>query len=424
MPYPAIVCRTLIASPSDVEDERRAIPEIIQQWNRDNSFLKRTVLDAVKWETHSTPAMGDRPQEILNKQVVRGCDILIGVFWARLGSPTGKEPSGTVEEIREFIAAGKPVLLYFSGMPIPQNFDAEQWQQLQEFKKECQSRGVVFLYESIDELRELLRSHLSRTVEELKEADPRPRSSTPEPNPTVYEQVERRAAILSFRFDFEAFLRRVLVEWSAERDSEPYALDDAKLVLRRVADDLIEYRSRIVNDAGPLPDLLADATKRLKKLQRHEVFLDGGVSYAEFWREGDEILLLLEVVPTSLDDLLQTEQAVSERNSMRRAASEEIEFNRQHLSRQEYSTPLVLRTDNVGQLLETNSKLPERLVLDLRTYLQNIRAARDVHRATQQTAGDFTPELLKIEELLKIAQVAGANALSFLQVLLQYSRRS
>jgi len=91
MPYSATVYRVLVASPSDVVDERRAIPEIIHQWNRENSFSSKRVLEAVKWETHCTPEMGDRPQEIVNRQVVRDCDILIGVFWTRLGSPNGKE---------------------------------------------------------------------------------------------------------------------------------------------------------------------------------------------------------------------------------------------------------------------------------------------------------------------------------------------
>jgi hypothetical protein len=33
---------------------------------------------------------------------VESGDILMGVFWTRLGTPTGKAPSGTVEEIEHF----------------------------------------------------------------------------------------------------------------------------------------------------------------------------------------------------------------------------------------------------------------------------------------------------------------------------------
>ena len=425
MSYQATVYRVLIASPSDVADERRAIPEIIQQWNRDNALLSKSVLEAVKWETHCTPEMGDRPQEIVNRQVVRSCDILVGVFWTRLGSSTGRESSGTVEEIREFIAASKPVRLYFSRMPVaPESIDPEQWPKLQAFKKECQSSGLVFLYESIDELRDLLRSHLGRTVEKLKEAAGNEQTATTDPAANIYEQVRQTGALLSLRYDYEIFLSKAKAEWSAERDSEPLSLDDAKLLLRRIADGLIEYRSRIAGDAGQVADLLAEATKQLKSLQRHDVFLDGGASYREFWLRGDEILFLLEIVATSLDDALQGKETAIERNSARRAAEEEIEFNEPHLGRQEYSTPSVLRTESVGKLVETDPKLPERLVGNLRNYVQNIRAARDVHALMHGAAGDFLPEQLRIEALLKSALEAGKVAIVDLRVALRYLTRS
>jgi len=60
--------------------------------------------------------MGDRPQAILNKQLGEISNILIGIFWTRLGTHTGQAESGTVEEIEEFMKAGKPVLLYFSNL--------------------------------------------------------------------------------------------------------------------------------------------------------------------------------------------------------------------------------------------------------------------------------------------------------------------
>ncbi len=47
--------------------------------------------------------MGDRPQGIINEQLVNNCDIFIGIFWGRLGTRTGKTESGSVEEIEKFI---------------------------------------------------------------------------------------------------------------------------------------------------------------------------------------------------------------------------------------------------------------------------------------------------------------------------------
>lgn len=71
--------------------------------------------------------MGDRPQAIINKQLLEQSDLLVAVFWTRLGSPTGATNSGTVEEIEEHLAAKKPTMLYFSSAPVrPDSVDNEQ----------------------------------------------------------------------------------------------------------------------------------------------------------------------------------------------------------------------------------------------------------------------------------------------------------
>ena len=68
MPLRAIVYRILVASPSDVIEEREIIPQVIHAWNAANSYYRRVYLEAVLWETHATSEMSDRPQGILNRQ--------------------------------------------------------------------------------------------------------------------------------------------------------------------------------------------------------------------------------------------------------------------------------------------------------------------------------------------------------------------
>ena len=55
-------------------------------------------------------------------KLVDHCDILLGMFWTKLGTSTGVAESGTVEEIDQFVAAKKPALLYFSERPISTTF--------------------------------------------------------------------------------------------------------------------------------------------------------------------------------------------------------------------------------------------------------------------------------------------------------------
>ncbi|WP_019281408.1 DUF4062 domain-containing protein [Vibrio anguillarum] len=160
MTYKAEVHRILIASPGDVEKERNQISNTINDWNCVHSESHGKVLLPVRWETHAKPGAG-RAQELINEQIVKKCDILIGVFWTRLGSPTGEHASGTVEEIEEFLAAGKPVMLYFSGKDIPNDVDLEQLQLLRNFKKEMQNKCLFFEYKDLIELKEHISRHVS-----------------------------------------------------------------------------------------------------------------------------------------------------------------------------------------------------------------------------------------------------------------------
>ena len=147
MSFPARVYRILIASPSDVSDEREIAVSTIQNWNDMNSGERQLVLLPLRWETHSSPEYGKRPQEIINRQVVDRCDLLLGIFWTRIGSPTGTAESGTLEEIERVAAQGKPVMLYFSQLrQNPDNIDLEQLRKLREFKENTFPNALVETY--------------------------------------------------------------------------------------------------------------------------------------------------------------------------------------------------------------------------------------------------------------------------------------
>src|SRR5712675_2290467 len=115
------------------------------------------------------PQSGVKPQEALNRQLVRGADILAGMFWTKLGTSTGVAESGTVEEIDQFVAAGKPALLYFSSRPIdPNKIDLKQHRKLRSFKSATYKKALVGSISGIDELRQTLLRDLVRQVRELK----------------------------------------------------------------------------------------------------------------------------------------------------------------------------------------------------------------------------------------------------------------
>lgn len=154
MSFDAVVYNVMIASPSDVANERDIVRDVIAEWNAIHAAGRRVVLLPLGWETHSSPAMGTSPQEIINQQILGSADLLVGVFWTRIGTATSSYASGTVEEIEEHIKAKKPVMLYFSGAPVhPDSVDPKQYGQLKEFRESLRPRGLFETFNSPDELR-------------------------------------------------------------------------------------------------------------------------------------------------------------------------------------------------------------------------------------------------------------------------------
>jgi hypothetical protein len=165
MSYSATVFKVMIASPSDVPAERNVIREVIAEWNAVNADQRKVVLLPVGWETHSSPLLGERPQAQINRQVLKGCDLLIGVFWTRLGTATGEYQSGTLEEIEEHLKLELPVMLYFSRAPVdPDSVDPEQYKQLKEFRTNCQERGLYQEYHDVEQFGRDLYRHLQLSI--------------------------------------------------------------------------------------------------------------------------------------------------------------------------------------------------------------------------------------------------------------------
>lgn len=135
MTFEATVYRVLIASPSDLDEDRKAIADAIHEWNSIFAAEREIMLLPVMWETDAIPETGGRPQGFINERLVKPADIIIGAFWTRVGSPTGVEESGTIEEIKEGLKAGKKVMLYFSENDWPRRLiNTDQHQKLEEFR--------------------------------------------------------------------------------------------------------------------------------------------------------------------------------------------------------------------------------------------------------------------------------------------------
>jgi hypothetical protein len=87
VPCDAKVINIMIAGPSNVGGVLQNVHDIIHNWNVMHAQEHRVVLLPLSWKSHASPEMGDRPQAIINRQVLVLCDLLVAVFWTRIGSP-------------------------------------------------------------------------------------------------------------------------------------------------------------------------------------------------------------------------------------------------------------------------------------------------------------------------------------------------
>jgi hypothetical protein len=162
MGFQANVLKVVIASPGDVAAERDIVTEELYRWNNANAASRELMLQPVKWETHSSPQMGAHPQAILNERLILDADIVVGIFGTRIGTATPEFISGSVEEIKRQVAAGKLAMLYFSRVPVdPNSIDASQWAALQAFKEECRIGGLYAEYATHEQLRADFGQHLA-----------------------------------------------------------------------------------------------------------------------------------------------------------------------------------------------------------------------------------------------------------------------
>jgi tetratricopeptide (TPR) repeat protein len=159
-----------LASPGDVADEREAVAAVVDELNQTLGTTSGLVIELVSWETHAWPGFGEDAQDVINQQV-GPYDIFVGLMWKRLGTPTQRASSGTVEEFEaayeRWVTHKSPHLMfYFSQVPfLPSLDEAEEFQAVLRFRASLEGRGgFVAEYDSVDDLSRKLRGHLFRQL--------------------------------------------------------------------------------------------------------------------------------------------------------------------------------------------------------------------------------------------------------------------
>src|ERR687883_397865 len=96
-----------LASPGDVDEERKLVRQFFERYNRHTAQLWGVRFEVVDWENYATIGLG-RPQELITQQTLarfkESLALVVGIMAQRFGSPTGDAESGTEEEFRWALA--------------------------------------------------------------------------------------------------------------------------------------------------------------------------------------------------------------------------------------------------------------------------------------------------------------------------------
>jgi hypothetical protein len=173
--------KIFLASPSDLEDDRASIDEVINELNLTFGKQNEIVLELIKWETHSAPAISmSHPQKIISSDLGNDYDLFIGLIWTKFGTPTDENESGTEEEFLNAYEKFKKnplsiqILFYFNNSAIsPTNLNPEQLTKIQNFKSDIGKNKKVLYWEYQDtqQLNKFLRIHIPQRILELHKAE-------------------------------------------------------------------------------------------------------------------------------------------------------------------------------------------------------------------------------------------------------------
>jgi hypothetical protein len=181
--------RVFLSSPGDVNDERKAVLEVLERLPNRPAFREKVGFRVVAWDKPGadTPMLATMsPQAAIDAGLPRPsqCDIVVVIFWSRMGTPFNMDGtdylSGTHYEMLDALNAKRPETLIYRRTE-RKLFEAadkagqEQYERVQHFfngdlfyePDTKQIRRGVNVYSSPTDFREKFETHLEDVIVRL-----------------------------------------------------------------------------------------------------------------------------------------------------------------------------------------------------------------------------------------------------------------
>ncbi|MBV8856139.1 MAG: NACHT domain-containing protein [Acidobacteria bacterium] len=169
-----------LASPGDMEAERREVRRFFEDYNRHTASRWNVRFTVVDWENYSSVGVG-RPQELITEQTLERFKdtlaLVVGLMGQRFGSPSGTHESGTEEEfyraLESKLRTGHPEIKWFfrnietfRAPSDPEKIEEalSQWKKVRAFRnrlEESEPRVHYGTFSDTAHFRDVLRDDLS-----------------------------------------------------------------------------------------------------------------------------------------------------------------------------------------------------------------------------------------------------------------------
>ena len=165
------ILRIVVASPGDVQAERNALATVVEELNHGIAQDRGIRLELARWETDASPGFHpEGPQGLIDPILrIETCDVLIGIFWKRFGTPMHDAQSGTEHEFRlgyeAWKRAGRPhIMVYFNQRAYTPKTreETDQWGQVLDFQRHFPKEGLWWPYRGRAPFERLVRNHLTQ----------------------------------------------------------------------------------------------------------------------------------------------------------------------------------------------------------------------------------------------------------------------
>ncbi len=162
-----------VASPRDVSEERDRLESIIEEVNSTHARQTGIRLELLKWERDASPGFAEDAQAVINAEIPQDYDIFVGIFWHRIGTPTKRAKSGTIEEF--YLAKARHdqdansirLMLYFKDAPplTMNDFDPDQYKGVVDFRSQVSKAGGYYkVFVTPDDFTNAVRIDLTKLV--------------------------------------------------------------------------------------------------------------------------------------------------------------------------------------------------------------------------------------------------------------------